>query len=108
VSDGLARLTGPEPEIFERAERLAAGVIAEADSLDREIAAAAEHWRLERVGAVERNLLRLAIYELKHELAPPRVIIDEALWLAHRFSGGKAPPFVNGVLDRVAHALGRL
>ena len=108
VADGLARLTGPEPELFERAEWLASAVIASAGELDLDVEAAAEHWRLERIGVVERNILRLAIHELKTQSAPPKVVIDEAMWLAHRFGGLKSPPFINGVLDRVAHSLGRL
>lgn len=108
VADRLARLTGSEPALFGRAEEIAAGVIAEADALDREVESATDHWRLERMGVVERNILRLAAFELTHDRAPPRVVIDEALWLAHRFGGVKTPAFINGVLDRVAHSLGRL
>ena len=108
VANGLARLTGPEPELFDRAEALAQAIVGEADALDREVGNAADNWRVERIGVVERNILRLAIHELKAQTAPPKVIIDEAMWLAHRFGGVKSPPFINGVLDRVAHSLGRL
>ena len=104
----VADLTGSKPEVTRKAEAVVQGILAEQAELDREIAEAAEHWRLERVGSVERCILRLAVYELRHESAPPRVIIDEALWLAHRFAGPRSPAFINGVLDRVARALGRL
>ena len=57
---------------------------------------------------IERNILRIAIHELRRGDVPAKVVIDEALWLAHRFAGPKAPPFINGVLDRVARDLGRL
>ena len=63
---------------------------------------------VERVAIIERNILRLGIHELMAGLLPAKVVIDESLWLAHRFAGPKAPPFINGVLDRVARDLGRL
>ncbi len=105
---GLARLTGPEPGVLDEARALAEAVVAVRDELDRMAQAAAENWRLERIAAVERNILRLAIHELHEGVTPPRVVIDEAVWLAQRFAGGRAPAFVNGVLDRVARTLGRL
>ncbi len=108
VARGLARLTGPEPRVLERAEALAGGVVARLGELDRLAAEAAEHWRLERIATVERNILRLAIYELESGEVPPKVAIDEAVRLAHWFAGPRAAAFVNGVLDRVAHAIGRL
>lgn len=108
VARGLARLTGPEPRVLERAEALAGGVVARLPELDRLAAEAAEHWRLDRIAAVERNILRLAIHELETGQVPPKVAIDEAVRLAHWFAGPRAAAFVNGVLDRVAHTIGRL
>jgi N utilization substance protein B len=108
VATGVARLTGPEPRVFDRAEELAARIAAEVDSLDAEVANAAENWRMSRIAAVERNILRLGIYELRHSEVPPKVAIDEAVKLAHWFSGRRAAGFVNGVLDGVARTLGRL
>lgn len=105
---GLAQLTGPEPGVLEEARQLADAVIAARGELDSLARAAAENWRLERIAAVERNILRLGILELREGVTPPRVVIDEAVWLAQRFAGGRAPAFVNGVLDRVARDLGRL
>ena len=58
-----------------------------------------EHWRLERMATVDRNILRLATYELMYTATPPAVVIDEALELARRFSNDEAVQFVNGVLD---------
>jgi transcription antitermination protein NusB len=104
----LARLTGPDPLVFDRAEALATGVVEAAESLDRETEAAADNWRLSRIGTVERNILRLATYELRLGEEPPKVVINEAVQLAHWFAGAKAPAFINGVLDRIAHSLGRL
>jgi N utilization substance protein B len=108
VATGIARITGPEPAVFEGAERLAQGVIEDADVLDREVEEATDNWRLERMGVVERIILRLGIHELRTGEVPPKVVIDEAVRLAHWFGGARAPAFVNGVLDRVAHTLGRL
>jgi N utilization substance protein B len=108
LASGLSRLTGPEPALLDRAERIAAGVIAEVDSLDAEAARAAENWRLSRIAVVERNILRIAIHELRRGDVPPKVAIDEAVRLAHWFGGPRAPGFVNGVLDGIARATGRL
>ncbi len=108
VASGVARLTGPEPLVFDRAEELATGVINQLDSLDAELAQAAENWRMSRIAVVERNILRLGIHELRQGAVPPKVAIDEAVRLAHWFGGARAPGFVNGILDGVAHSLGRL
>ena len=108
VVSSVARLTGPEPRILDRAEELAAGVVGEVESLDAEIAQAAENWRMSRIAVVERNILRLGIHELRRGDVPPKVAIDEGVRLAHWFGGARAPGFVNGILDGVAHSLGRL
>jgi N utilization substance protein B len=108
VASGLSRLTGPEPRILDRAEELAQGVVAELARLDEEAERASEHWRLNRMAVIERNILRLGILELRRGEVPPKVAIDEAVRLAHWFGGARAPAFVNGVLDGIAHALGRL
>lgn len=108
VASGLARLTGPEPRIFDAAEALATAVAADVDALDRDTQDAAENWRLGRLGTVDRNILRLGAYELRAGAVPPKVVIDEAVRLAHWFGGTRSPSFVNGVLDRIAHQLGRL
>jgi N utilization substance protein B len=104
----LAGLTGPDPRVYDHAEALAGAVIKERDELDRHATDAAENWRLERMAPVERNILRIGVHELLLGEVPPKVAIDEAVQLAHWFGGAKAPAFVNGVLDRVAHAIGRL
>jgi transcription antitermination protein NusB len=108
VATGIARLTGPEPAVFDRAEALASGVLAELPALDRAITGAADNWRLDRLGAIERNILRLGIHELREGETPPKVVIDEAVRLAHWFGGARTPAFINGVLDKVARADGRL
>lgn len=108
AASGLARLTGPEPRVLDSAEALAAGVLANRDALDRRIRESADNWRVERIGIVERNILRLGIHELEVGETPPKVVIDEAIRLSQWFGGPKTPAFVNGVLDRIAHTLGRL
>ncbi len=108
AASGLARLTGPEPELQDEAVSLVEGVLAQREAIDRLAEGAAEHWRLDRIACVERNILRLAIHELMVGVVPPKAVLDEAIWLAHRFAGTKAPAFINGVLDRVARDLGRL
>jgi N utilization substance protein B len=108
VATGLAKLTGPEPRILNRAEALAADVVADVESLDAQAASASENWRLSRIAVVERNILRLGIHELRRGDVPPKVAIDEAVHLAHWFGDTRAPGFVNGVLDGVARSLGRL
>ena len=108
VVAGLARLTGPVPSVLDGAEELAASVVASILDLDPLIADAAEHWRLDRIGLLERQILRLGAVELRAGRLSPAIVIDEALELTHRFIGPDAVPFVNGVLDRVAKRLGRL
>lgn len=87
---------------------LAGRVTAHADALDEDIEAAADKWRLARIGMVERNILRLGLHELLEGKVPPRVVIDEGIRLAQWFAGDKAPAFVNGVLDALARRHGRL
>ena len=105
---GLTRLTGPEPTVLGLAEQLATEVHRDQMALDELLAAATENWRLERLSVIDRNILRIGSHELSTGRVPPRVAIDEALWLAHRFGSSASPAFVNGVLDRVARNLGRL
>ncbi len=89
----------PEPDHF--MEQLVKGTVAKTESIDARIGRHSEHWRVERMPAVDRNILRLAIYEMTAGLAPPPVVINEALELARRFSGEESVPFINGVLDAV-------
>jgi N utilization substance protein B len=107
-ADGVARLTGDVGLVTGRVEPLVEGIRNDVVAIDALAQAAADNWRLERIAVVERNILRLAIHELRCGRVPAKVVIDEALWLAHRFAGSRAPAFINGVLDRVARDLGRL
>ena len=88
------------------AEELVRGVAEERESLDAHIGRCARNWRVERMAAVDRNVLRLAAFELGRGDAPASVIIDQAIELARRFGADPSPSFVNGVLDAVARELG--
>jgi len=76
--------------------------------LDAELTEVTTNWRLERIGAVERCVLRMAAAELSIGETPPRVVIQEAVTLAERFGSAASAKFVNGVLDALARRLGRM
>lgn len=88
------------------AEELVRGVDAHREELDARIARHARNWRMERMAAVDRNVLRIAAFELVHTDTPHRVVIDEAIELARDFGSERSPAFVNGVLDAIARELG--
>lgn len=91
------------------ADGLVRGVSADVAAVDQRIAAASEHWRLERMARVDRNVLRMGAFELaQHPEIPRAVIIDEAVELAKRFGTAESGAFVNGVLDRIADDSGRV
>lgn len=88
------------------ARSLFEGAVKEIENLDRLVRAHAEHWRLERMAAVDRNILRLALHELLHHPeTPAAAVIDEALEIARRFSAEDSVEFVNGVLDAIRKTL---
>jgi len=89
----------PERDAF--VDQLVRGTIQHVDEVDTRIRQHAEHWRMERMPVVDRNILRLAVYEMTHAETPAAVVIDEALELARKFSGEESVQFVNGVLDAV-------
>jgi N utilization substance protein B len=89
------------------AKQLVTGVAAELKQLDQTLAEHATHWRVERMSTVDRNVLRLAVYELQHSETPVEVVIDEAVELARCFGTERSPAFVNGVLDGILRARGR-
>ncbi len=86
-------------------EELVRGTARKAEEIDRLITQHSEHWRLDRMPAVDRNVMRMAIYEMIEVRTPPPVVIDEALELARRFSGEESVPFINGVLDAVRRGM---
>ena len=87
------------------ANELLHGAVRRAPEADKLIREHAEHWRLERMPAVDRNILRLAVFELLEGGTPAPVVIDEALEIARRFSGDESVQFINGVLDAVRKSL---
>lgn len=95
-------LNGAKP--FTR--QLAHGTAERQDDLDAEIARLAKGWELDRIAALERNIMRVALYEMRHrDDVPAEVAIDEAVKLAREFCGTDAPKFVNGILGAAAEGL---
>jgi len=89
----------PEPDAF--ANALVHGTVEHLADVDDRITRHAEHWRMERMPAVDRNILRLAVYEMTRGGTPAAVTIDEALELARKFSSEESVQFINGVLDAI-------
>jgi N utilization substance protein B len=90
------------------ADEAVRGVRTTLADVDAQLSRASKNWRLERMTRVDRNVLRLGVWELTHRREIPRaVVLDEAVELAKRFGSEESGPFVNGVLDRVADELGR-
>jgi transcription antitermination factor NusB len=86
------------------ARELVCGVTAHREAIDALIQASSLHWSLERIGLVERNILRFAIYELLYMPdIPPRVTINEAVEIAKKYGAEEASVFVNGILDHITH-----
>ncbi len=84
---------------------LVRGVRADVDALDERLRTASQHWRLERMSRIDRNVLRLGAYELTRGI-PRAIAIDEAIELGKRFGTEESGRFVNGVLERIAKDLG--
>ena len=89
----------------EFATALAVGTLAHVDEVDERIRSRAEHWRIDRMATVDRNVLRLAVYEFLYEPTPRTVTINEALEVARRFSTFEATQFINGILDAIKRDL---
>lgn len=96
----------PEERAF--ADALLRIVQAQGAELDGELGEVTTNWRIERLGAIERCVLRLAAAELSQGSTPPRVVLQEAVRLAERFGSEQSARFVNGVLDALARRMGRL
>jgi transcription antitermination protein NusB len=96
----LASLFEGEPDDFAR--ELAEAVAAHAEGLDRRITEASEEWPAERLGTLERNVLRIGIHELEEGSVPTEVAINEAVVLAKRYASEDAARLVNGILGRIA------
>ncbi len=96
----LASLFEGEPDEF--ATSLAEAVAARAEELDRRITAASDEWPADRLGTLERNVLRIGVYELEEGSVPPEVAINEAVVLAKRYASEDAARLVNGILGTIA------
>jgi len=100
----LERQTDSEAARFAR--EIFQGAVNDIERLDQLVREHAENWRLERMAAVDRSILRAAVYELVHcPETPPHAVINEALEVARRFSGEGSVEFVNGILDAILKAL---
>ncbi len=95
-----------EPSIKDFASNLVIGTLRELETVDEKIRSRAEHWRIPRMAIVDRNILRLAVYEFLFEPTPHTVVINEALEIARRFSTYEATQFINGILDAIKQDLG--
>jgi N utilization substance protein B len=104
VWDDLA--IAPDERTF--AQALIQLIVADQTAMDAELAEVTTNWRLERLGHIERCVLRLGAAELTQGGTPPRVVIQECVRLAERFGSGQSARFVNGVLDALARRMGRL
>jgi N utilization substance protein B len=104
--DALASVAAPDwlPVDWALVETLARGTRANLAQIDAIIARVAEHWTIERMAAVDRNILRMAIFELQHTATPVRVIINEAVELAKRYSTEDSGRFVNGLLGNMVRS----
>ncbi|HEY7116546.1 MAG TPA: transcription antitermination factor NusB [Tepidisphaeraceae bacterium] len=104
-SEELARTVSTEPdedpETRRQAMEMATGTWEQRESIDRWVERLAPQWPPRRQPAVDRNLLRLAVWELTNTVTPPKVVIDEAIELAKQYSTENSGAFVNGVLDSV-------
>jgi transcription antitermination protein NusB len=95
----------PKRDAF--AEELVRGVVDRTPELDQQIQSHSVHWRIERMPVVDRNILRIAVFELQSGKTPAPIVIDEALELARRFSGDESVAFLNGVLDAIRKDLSK-
>src|SRR5947207_11060033 len=92
--------------VIDFARQLVIGTVEHVEQIDEMIRKHAEHWRLDRMATVDRNLLRLAVQEFLHEKETPKtVVINEAIEIARRFSAQESPQFINGVLDSIKKEL---
>jgi len=107
--EGIDGERPPESDEVEFAQRLVRGVSDHRETLDALIESCSTNWRVRRMPVVDRNILRLAAFELRHcEDIPGTVAVNEAVELAKQFGGEETRSFVNGIVDRMGRQLGRL
>ncbi len=109
IDDALSRFWKSfepvEREVMDLAEAIVRGVAAHRHAIDETIDAVSTNWRLDRMAKVDRNVLRLAVYELLRTDVPVKVVINEAIELGKKYGSESSGAFVNGVLDKVAAGL---
>ena len=99
----------PSDELKEFSRKIVQGVCKHREEIDALIEKHSEHWRLERMTIVDKNILRSAIFELMFcPDTPVKVILNESIELGKKFSSEKSAPFINGILDKVSHQIHRL
>jgi N utilization substance protein B len=96
----LASLYEGTPDDF--ASELATAVAERAEDLDRRVTESSDEWTADRMGTLERNILRIGVYELEERTVPPEVAINEAVVLAKRYASDDAARLVNGILGKIA------
>lgn len=108
MPDGLVDEAAATADEVEFARAIVNGVDVDGPALDAKIEGASTNWRLPRMPGVDRNILRVGVWELTHrDDVPAPVIINEALEIAKKFGGAESRAFVNGILDRIAKDVGR-
>ena len=106
--DAFFQLHSADRGVRAHAEELYRGVASRLEEIDALIVPVLDNFRMERLGGVERNILRVAVYEMHHcETVPPVVAINEAIEVAKRFGGEESARFINGVLDKLKQSLTR-
>ena len=100
--DGFLESRTENPSVIDYARRLVTGAWAEKARFDRDMTAAARHWSVDRMPGVDRNIIRVALYEMRVCTEPPaKVAINEAIEIAKEFGARESPQFVNGILDAI-------
>ncbi|MFK7742336.1 MAG: transcription antitermination factor NusB [Planctomycetota bacterium] len=101
-TDENARISKNDRELVAFASRLVEGTLGKREDIDKRLQLAARNWDLRRMAAVDRNVLRMAVYELMFcDDVPPKVAINEAIEIGKKFSTANSGGFVNGILDRI-------
>jgi len=104
--DGILARSGKAPDVTDFARDLVLGTAALSEEADREIAAVAEHWDVRRMAAVDRNILRMSVFEMRERTdIPSKVSINEAIDLGKKYSTAQSGAFINGILDRIRRVL---
>ena len=105
IEEGFWKIAGAQKSTRDFANQLFESAAAHAAELDPVISSHAQNWRLERIAAIDRTILRLALAELRTTITPAKVVIDEAVELAKKFSSEDAAGFINGILDAAVKSM---